>query len=65
MNRIAMTNYILAWETENDGIEERLNAMTDAELKEHFELLYDAYQGMTPPPDLADLDPLNYNHIDI
>ena len=64
-NRKNMTNYILAWESDLDGIRERLDSMTDSELTEYFEELYNEFQGLLPPPDLADLDPLNYNHIDI
>ena len=61
MNKAAMINYILAWE--NDA--ERIDAMTDSQLTEHFEAVYDAYQGMTPPPECSDLEPTNYNHIEI
>jgi len=62
-NRKNMINYILAWESDLDGITERLDAMTDLELTEYFEELYNEFQGLLPPPDPTDIDPLDNYHL--
>ena len=63
MNRKSMINYILAWENEKDGITERLDTMTYSELTEYYEELRNEFQGLLPPPDPSDIDPLDYGHL--
>jgi hypothetical protein len=62
-NRNSKTAYILAWESDLDGITERLDAMTDTELTEYFEEIYNEFQGVIPPPDYSDFDPLDNYHL--
>lgn len=62
MNREGMMYYILAWEGDSEGIEDKLDAMTDSELKKYYEELYDECHGIVPPPD-NDIDPSDYLHL--
>ena len=70
MTRKEMVDYILTTDCKlhdysymelNDQMED-LERMTDAELDYECEAAH--YEAMTPPAP-ADVDPLNYNHIDI
>jgi hypothetical protein len=61
-SRKNMTAYILAWESDLDGINERLDAMTNSELTEYYEEIYNEFEGLLPPPEYDD-DPGDYGHL--
>lgn len=63
MNRENMIGYILEWEGNICGMEDKLDAMTDSELAKYYEDLYTEFQGLLPPPDPSELDPLDYGHL--